>query len=77
MILLESWQPCINSTLAYLRTLRRMIGDNTQIIVCLIGREVPDRWATPNSDQDLKSWRSRLATLGDPRLLVHRWGESQ
>jgi hypothetical protein len=76
MIIFESWQPCINSTLSYLRSLRKILGDSTQIIVCLIGREVHDRWATPNNDQDLKSWRSRLAALGDPCLLVHRWGEN-
>lgn len=76
MIIFESWQPCINSTLKYLRSLRQVLGDSTQIIVCLIGREIPGRWASPNNDQDLKSWRSRLANLGDPHLLVHRWGKN-
>jgi hypothetical protein len=75
MLILESWQPCINATLTYLRELRQALGDNRLIIVCLIGREQPDRWATPNTDQDFVNWRLRLATLGDPYLHLHRWGK--
>jgi len=74
MLILESWQPCINATLTYLRELRRALGHDRLIIVCLIGREQPDRWATPNTDQDFNNWRLRLARLGDPYLHLHRWG---
>lgn len=76
MLILESWQPCINANLDYLRTMRRVLGKHRLIIVCLIGGEGSDRWATPNSDMDSNNWRLRLATLGDPYLLIHRWGQS-
>jgi len=76
MLILESWQPCINANLAYLRAMRRALGNHRLMIVCLIGREGPEHWATPNTDMDCKNWRLRLATLGDPYLLIHRWGQS-
>jgi hypothetical protein len=75
MLILESWQPCINATLTYLRKLRQALGTDRLIIVCLIGRENPDHWATPSADQDFNNWRLRLATLGDPYLQLHRWGK--
>lgn len=76
MVILESWQPCINATLAYLRELRRVLGHERLIIVSLIGREGQDRWATPSTDLDFNNWRQRLATLGDPYLHLHRWGNA-
>ena len=76
MVILESWQPCINATLSYLRKLRRVLGHDRLIIVCLIGREGTENWATPNTDLDFNNWRLRLATLGDPNLHLHRWGNA-
>lgn len=76
MLILESWQPCINANLVYLRAMRRVLGNHRLMVICLIGGEGPDHWATPNTDMDCKNWRLRLATLGDPYLLIHRWGKS-
>ena len=74
IIIFESWQPCINATLAYLRTIRQALGRDRSLTVCLIGRENKNSWATQSADHDLDSWRHRLEALGDPYLSVHGWG---
>jgi hypothetical protein len=76
LLILEGWQPCINATLDYLKSLRRIMGYERLLVVGLVGREGEQSWATPAADQDFNIWRSRLDALGDPYLLVHNWGKT-
>lgn len=76
LLILEGWQPCINETLEYLKSLRRVMGYERLLVVGLVGREGEQKWATPAADQDFNIWRSRLDALADPYLLVHNWGKT-
>jgi len=72
LLVLEGWQPCINATLEYLKTLRHHLGKDRLLIVTLAGREINGaRTSTP--DLEFSVWKKRLASLADPSLQVHNW----
>ncbi|WP_212637814.1 DUF2868 domain-containing protein [Desulfocicer vacuolatum] len=64
----EAWQPPIKETLSFLRELRRVAGDNMDIIVTLVGKPSADTLFTPPSAMDLSVWQKKLDALGDPWL---------
>lgn len=74
LLVLEGWQPCITATLEYLKSLRRALGGERLLVVALVGRESREGARSPTPEQEFGIWRSRLAALGDPLLLVHNWG---
>ena len=72
LLVLEGWQPCINATLEYLKTLRQQLGKERLLIVTLAGRERNGtRTATPELEYSV--WKKRLAALADPALQAHNW----
>ena len=71
-ILLESWQPPIKETLAYLKAFRQMIGKDAPLVVGLVGKPHPGNGFGPVADKDWKLWNQRIAALNDPDLLVER-----
>jgi hypothetical protein len=73
VLVLEGWQPCIIATQEYLKSLRRLIGKDHLLIVALVGRQDREGCRAPTSDHEFGIWHRRLATLGDPMLLVHNW----
>ncbi len=68
LILQEAWQPPIQEMLGFLRELRSHCDDETHIIVALVGKPKPDTLFTRVSENDLKIWQQKLATLIDPCL---------
>lgn len=68
LILQEAWQPPIQEILRFLQELRVHCDNETHIIVALIGKPKPDTLFTPVTDNDLKIWQQKMATLADPCL---------
>jgi hypothetical protein len=70
LILQEAWQPPIQEMLRFLRELRTHCGEETYIIVALVGKPLPDTLFTKVADTDLRIWQQKVATLIDPWLQV-------
>ena len=70
LILQEAWQPPIQEMLRFLRELRTHCGEETYIIVALVGKPLPDTLFTKVPDTDLQIWQQKVATLIDPWLQV-------
>jgi len=70
LILQEAWQPPIQEMLRFLKELRLYCGEETVIIVALIGKPQPDTLFTEVSDMDLLIWQQKTASLLDPCLQV-------
>jgi len=70
LILQEAWQPPIQEMLRFLRELRSHCGEETYIIVALVGKPLPDTLFTKVADTDLQIWQQKVATLIDPWLQV-------
>ena len=68
LVLQEAWQPPIQEMLRFLRDLRLHCGEETVIIVALIGKPVPDTLFTPVTETDLLVWQQKTAGLHDPCL---------
>jgi len=67
---LVSWWPPIQEMLRFLRELRTHCGEETYIIVALVGKPLPDTLFTKVPDTDLQIWQQKVATLIDPWLQV-------
>jgi hypothetical protein len=70
LVLQEAWQPPIREMLRFLQELRANCETETHIIVALIGKPKTDTLFTPVSENDLRIWRQKIATLNDPSLQV-------
>ncbi len=68
LILQEAWQPPIQEMLRFLQELRTHCDDETHMIVALVGKPKPDTLFTPVTENDLKIWQQKVATLADPCL---------
>ncbi len=68
LILQEAWQPPIQEMLRFLRELRAHCNYETHIIVALVGKPKPDTLFTGVTENDLKIWQQKIATLIDPCL---------
>lgn len=70
LILQEAWQPPIQEILRLLRQLRTYCGDETHVIVALIGKPDPATLFTRPTENDLKIWQQKVSTLMDPCLQI-------
>lgn len=77
LILQEAWQPPIREMLRLLQEIRETCGDETPIIVALVGRPRPETLFTCASVSDLHIWQQKTAVLGDPYLQVSPLVEQQ
>jgi hypothetical protein len=67
LLIAEAWEPPSKTLLRALRELRGRLGPERAIVVGLITRGAERPGA---SMDDVRSWRRRVAALGDPRLRV-------
>ncbi len=70
LVIQEAWQPPIQEMLRFLRELRLQCGEETVIVVALIGKPTPDSIFTRVTGNDLHVWQLKTATLSDPCLQV-------
>lgn len=71
-MLQEAWQPPIKEFFTFLSELRRTVGERAKIEIGLIGRPAETTIFTPPSDDDWRTWRRKLRTIGDPYLRLER-----
>jgi hypothetical protein len=70
LILQEAWQPPIEEMLSFLRALRAHIGEETPMILALVGKPTVNSIFTPVSKTDLHIWQQKSASLLDPCLQI-------
>ncbi len=70
LILQESWQPPIQEMLGFIRELRAICGEETHIIVGLVGKPRPETIFTGVTSIELQIWQQKTAALLDPCLQV-------
>ncbi|MCK5680792.1 DUF2868 domain-containing protein, partial [bacterium] len=70
LIVQEAWQPPIQEMLRFLREIRLHCGEETVIIVALIGKPARETIFTPVTKTDLQVWQQKTATLNDTCLQI-------
>jgi len=72
LILQEAWQPPIVENIVFIKALRHHLGDQTPILVGLIGKPAPSTIFTRVTPTNWQTWKERLMTLGDPYLRLEK-----
>jgi hypothetical protein len=68
LILMEAWMPPITDFMVFLKDLRKALPQTASIQVGLLGKPGPETIFTPAEPGDMKVWRQKLDSLGDPYL---------
>ncbi len=67
----ESWMPPVKDTLSFIGELRRILPEETLIIIWLLGKPGEKTIFTPVTDADhIQAWTWKIEQLGDPYLDV-------
>ncbi|MEA3231625.1 MAG: DUF2868 domain-containing protein [Thermodesulfobacteriota bacterium] len=72
LILQEAWQPPIIEDLAFIKALRHHFGERAPILIGLIGKPKSETIFTRVTPINWRTWKEKLATLGDPYLRLER-----
>jgi hypothetical protein len=70
LLLQEAWQPPIQELLYFLEKLRRITGEQSTLIVALVGKPAAGTMLTPVKPLNLQVWQRKISTLADPGLLL-------
>ncbi len=71
----ESWMPPVKDTLSFIGELRRILPEETLIIIWLLGKPGETTIFTPVTDADhIQAWTWKIEQLGDPYVdvIVHQ-----
>jgi hypothetical protein len=71
-LLQEAWQPPIEETLTFIKTLREMMGEKAKIILGLTGKPGTHTFFTPVKARDWNVWKKNMDIMGDPFLRLER-----
>ncbi len=67
-LLQEAWQPPILEIIRFIKRLREKCGEDSHIIVALIGKPTARTIFTPVVKQDFMVWQQKIDLLSDPYL---------
>ena len=68
LLLQEAWQPPIQELLSFLEKLRRITGEQSTLIVALVGKPAAGTMLTPVEPLNLQIWQRKISTLADQGL---------
>jgi hypothetical protein len=68
LILVEAWMPPITDFVVFLKDLRKALPQTAPIRVGLLGRANTETIFTPAKPGDMKIWKQKFDSLGDPYL---------
>ncbi len=74
LLLQEAWLPPIRETLSWIRSLHKAAGQQTGMIVGLVGKPVIGNLLTSPADADRIIWEQTVAGLGDPYIRTEALG---
>ncbi|MDY0359811.1 MAG: DUF2868 domain-containing protein [Desulforegulaceae bacterium] len=66
MLVHEGWQPPLKQTIEYFKRLRQFIGQNSEIIVFLVGKPSAEKGFLKVREKDYLLWNSKIKELKDP-----------
>jgi len=74
LLLQEAWQPPIKETRIFIQEVRSLLGQQSQVIIALIGKPNADTIFTKVEDENWKIWKQEITGMGDPGIWTAKFG---